>query len=125
MHFANALHVAGHLESHPAVESVLYPFLPSHPQYSLATRQMRGGGGLFSFRLKTRHLEKVKLFVNSLRMFKRAVSWGGYESLIFPDAAHYREEPPADRVSLIRLHIGLEDKDVLVDDLDKALAMIR
>ena len=125
VHFASALHVARHLEGHPAVETVLYPFLPSHPQYSLATRQMRGGGGLFSFRLKTRELGKVKVFVNSLKMFKRAVSWGGYESLIFPSAAHFSADPPADAVSLIRLHIGLEDKETLVADLDQALARVR
>jgi cystathionine beta-lyase len=125
VHFANALHVTRYLESHPAVESVIYPFLPSHPQHALATQQMRGGGSLFSLRLKTRDIEKVKLFVNSLAMFKRAVSWGGYESLIFPDAAHYTGKPPEDRVSLIRLHIGLEEKEAVVADLDQALARIR
>ncbi len=125
VHFANALHVARHLADHPAVEDVLYPFLPSHPQYGLAKRQMRGGGSLFSIRLKTRDLAKVKEFVNSLRMFKRAVSWGGYESLIFPDAAHYPGDPPPDRVSLIRLHIGLEDKEAIVADLDQALTRVR
>ena len=81
----------GTSKSHPAVESVLYPFLPSHPAARPGQRQMRGGGSLFSLRLKTRDIEKVKVFVNALGMFKRAVSWGGYESLIFPDAAHYPE----------------------------------
>ena len=125
VHFANALHVARHLESHAAVENVLYPFLPSHPQHALAARQMRGGGSLFAVRLKTRDVGKVKLFVNSLKMFKRAVSWGGYESLIFPIAAHYPKDPPDDRVSVMRLHVGLEDKDTLAADLDQALARIR
>ncbi len=125
VHFANGLHVAGHLEKHPAVESVLHPFLPSHPQHGLARRQGRGGGSLFSFRLKTRRVADVKLFVNSLKMFKRAVSWGGYESLVFPNAAQYRENAPDDKVSLVRLHVGLEDKDSLVADLDQALALIR
>ncbi len=119
--FARALTVARHLESHPAVESVLYPFLESHPQHPLARRQMRGGGGLFSFRIKTRDLDKVKRFTNALRLFKRAVSWGGYESLAFPDAARYRSDPPADRLSLIRLYIGLENQEALIADLDQAL----
>lgn len=124
VHFENALFIAQFLEGHPAVESVLYPFLPSHPQYELAQRQMRGGSGLFSFRLKSRDIATVRRFVDSLKMFKRAVSWGGYESLVFPDAAHYPGEPPEDRVSLIRLHIGLENKGVLRDDLEAALSTI-
>ena len=57
-------------------------------------------------------------------MFKRAVSWGGYESLVFPDAAHYPGDPPEDRVSLIRLHIGLENKEALREDLEAALSKI-
>jgi len=125
VHYQSALHVARYLEQHPAVESVLYPFLPSHPQYDLAVRQMRGGSGLFSFRLKTRDVGKVRTFVDALRMFKRAVSWGGYESLVYPDAVHYTGPIPEDRISLVRLHIGLEDKDVIVRDLDNALSLIK
>jgi cystathionine beta-lyase len=119
--FERALHVAQYLEQHPAVETVLYPFLESHPQYALARRLMRGGGGLFSIRLKTADINAVKRFTNALRLFKRAVSWGGYESLVYPDAVRYRSEPPPDRLSLVRLYIGLEDKHALVSDLDQAL----
>ncbi len=120
-HFRNALHVARRLQAHPAVEEVLYPFLESHPQRALARAQMRGGGGLFSIRLKTRDVESVKRFTNALRLFKRAVSWGGYESLVFPDAVRYRSDAPLDRVSLIRLYVGLEEKDMLAEDLCQAL----
>ena len=120
-HFDSALHVARCLEQHPAVERVSYPFLPSHPQHSLAKRQMRGGAGLFSVRLKTRAVADVRLFIDSLRLFRRAVSWGGYESLIFPEAARYTSAPPPERVSVIRLHIGLEDKDSLLGELVGAL----
>lgn len=123
-HFANALHIARILEGHPAVESVLYPFLPSYPQHELAVRQMRGGSGLFSFRLKTRRVEDIRRFTDALKMFKRAVSWGGYESLVFPDAVHYEGNPPVDRVSLVRLHIGLENKEALAADLEQALSRI-
>lgn len=119
--FERAMHVARFLERHPAVESVLYPFLESHPQHALARAQMRGGGGLFSFRLKTRDVTAVKRFTNALRLFKRAVSWGGYESLVYPDAVRYLAEPPADRVSLIRVYTGLEDTEALVTDLEQAL----
>ncbi len=122
--FNNALYVARRLQDHPAVEAVLYPFLESHPQYALARAQMRGGGGLFSIRLKTRDVASVKRFTNSLKLFKRAVSWGGYESLAFPDAVRYRSDAPPDRVSLIRLYVGLEEKEALTSDLDQALAQI-
>jgi cystathionine beta-lyase len=120
-HFAGALTVARRLEEHPAVERVIHPFLPSHPQHALARRQMRGGGGLFSLRLKTRDVKQVELFIDSLRLFRRAVSWGGYESLVFPEAARYAAVPPPERVSLIRLHIGLEDRKSLAGDLVQAL----
>jgi cystathionine beta-lyase len=123
--YEKTLDLARSLEAHPAVESVFYPFLESHPQHALARTQMRGGGGLFSFRLKTRDLAAVKRFTNALKVFKRAVSWGGYESLAFPDAARYRSDPPADRVSLIRLYIGLEGKETLRADLEQALAQVR
>jgi cystathionine beta-lyase len=123
--FERALAVARHLEGHPAVKNVYYPFLESHPQHALAQSQMRGGGGLFSIRLDTHELASVKRFTNSLRLFKRAVSWGGYESLVFPDAARYRSDPPPDRLALIRLYIGLEDKETLIADLDQALEQLR
>jgi cystathionine beta-lyase len=122
-HDAAGRYVASFLEEQPAVESVLHPFLPSYPQAALAARQMRGGASLFSFRLKTKDLDHVRTFVDTLTMFRRAVSWGGYESLVFPNAASPFPGGviPEDRISLIRLHIGLEDKDLLVRDLDRAL----
>ncbi len=126
VHFQNALALASLLESHGAVEDILYPFLPSSPQYSLAQKQMRGGAGLFSFRLKTRRLEDVKRFTNRLRLFKRAVSWGGYESLIFPAAVKYDDSKqiPDDKISLIRCHAGIEDVDLLIEDIKQALQVI-
>ena len=117
--------VATACKENSAVQSVLYPFLESHPQHALARSQMRGGGGLFSIRLNTHELAAVKRFTNSLRLFKRAVSWGGYESLVYPDAARYRSDPPPDRLALIRLYIGLEDKEALIADLDQALGQLR
>lgn len=124
VHYSNALALAEFLEGREEVESVLYPFLPSFPQYGLAKEQMRGGSGLFSFRLKTRKLEDVKKFTNSLRFFKRAVSWGGYESLVVPNATNnFHGQPiPDDRISLIRVHAGLEDVKLLKEDMASALA---
>lgn len=123
VHFSNALAIAKMLENHPAVESVLYPFLPDYPQYKLAKEQMRGGSSLFSFRLKTRNVEDVRKFTNKLKYFKRAVSWGGYESLVFPAAVKYKvgEPIPDDRVSLARIHVGLEEVDMLEKDLLQAM----
>ena len=123
VHFKNALALATMLETHPKVESVLYPMLPSFSQYELAQEQMRGGSGLFSFRLRTRNLKDVKAFINALKFFKRAVSWGGYESLVFPAAVKFddNESIPEDRISLIRIHAGLEETSLLHDDLLQAL----
>ncbi len=122
-HFNNALKVAKFLETNDKVESVLYPFLESFDQYDLARTQMSGGSGLFSFRLKTRNLDDVKKFTNSLKYFKKAVSWGGYESLVFPAAVKYQDAGPIpeDRISLIRIHVGIEDATILIDDLNNAL----
>lgn len=125
-HYKNALALTAFLRDHPKVEDVLYPFLPDFPQYDLARRQMRGGSGLFSFRLKSRNLEDVKTFIDSLTLFKRAVSWGGYESLVFPAAVKYADddEIPEDRISLIRCHAGLEEIPALLSDLNRALDKI-
>ena len=85
---------------------------------------MSGGAGLFSFRVKTVDMDKIKSFLNSIRVFKRAVSWGGYESLIYANAVSYPEDIPADRLSLIRVHIGLEDPQLLISALNDALELI-
>nr|WP_321305497.1 aminotransferase class I/II-fold pyridoxal phosphate-dependent enzyme [uncultured Sphaerochaeta sp.] len=126
-HYQNALALARMLEQHPSVEKVLYPFLPSFPQHALATSQMRGGSGLFSFHLKTTRLDDVKQFVNALQYFKRAVSWGGYESLVFPAAVKYADsdEIPQERLTLIRLHAGIEELSLLQDDLLQALNKVQ
>jgi cystathionine beta-lyase/cystathionine gamma-synthase len=118
------LRVVRFLEDHPAVEKVYYPFLPSHPQYDLAKKQMRQGGGLFTVELKTSDPEKVEIFCNSLRAFLLACSWGGHESLVFPaivlmDSQNYQKGGLP--VNMIRFYIGLEDPDYLVNDLARAL----
>jgi cystathionine beta-lyase len=123
-HFRSAMDVSRFLESHGKVAQVLYPFLDSHPQAELAKRQFRGGSGLLSIRLDTADIRRVARFVDSLTLFKRAVSWGGYESLVFPSAASYASanEVPKDRAGLVRLHIGLEESEALIADLDQALS---
>ncbi len=131
VHFANALAVARALSTHPAVAKVNYPFLEGYPDTELARAQMRGGSGLFSFNLRTEDLGAVRRFTDSLRYFKRAVSWGGYESLVCPDAVRYpapledagpSSPIPPDRTGLVRIHVGLENPEALIADLSQALA---
>ncbi len=120
------LQVAQWLENHPKVEKVFYPFLPSNPQYELAQRQMAKGAGQFSVLLKTTDVSQIDLFCDSLHRFLMAASWGGHESLIYPVAAsynsgNYRLELP---INMIRFYIGLEEPQVLLEDLEQALGRI-
>lgn len=126
-HQAGTARVVEYLAAHPRVRRVNYPMHPSHPQYELARRQMKGGSSLLSFELDTQVLATVKRFVNGVRYFGLGVSWGGHESLLFaPLIAQSRELPPErwQSANLIRLHVGLEDPQDLIDDLDQALARL-
>lgn len=125
-HQRNALKLIDFLKDRSEVASVTYPLDSSHPDFELACSQLRGGCGLFSFELATESVEDVRRFCDALKVFKRAVSWGGYESLVFPAAAGYRSDElvPADKRSVIRLHAGLEDIDLLKEDLKKGFAAL-
>lgn len=130
-HQQNALAVAHFLEAHPRVARVFYPGLPSHPQYALAQSQMRGSSGLFSFALKDGDRAAACAFVDRLRYFGIAVSWGGYESLAIPSTLPQDpgESPAVPGVMAMggkfvwgaRLHIGLETVEDLLEDLESAL----
>jgi len=125
--YESATKIAHWLESHPKVERVLFPFLPSFPQFELAQKQMSGCGGLITIFLKTESMERVEAFFNRLKRFLFAVSWGGHESLLVPMAAFYniegRDNPPYP-FTLVRLYIGLEDPDWLIEDLAQALEAV-
>ena len=130
-HQANALRVARFLEGHPGVRRVRYPGLESHPQHALVRRQMNGTSGLLSFELETDDMDRVRAFVDEVRVFQIGVSWGGHESLIYVPAISYLKEYAPEQfkslgISLgdVRLSIGLEDPDDLVRDLEAALAHI-
>ena len=115
------------LSGHPAIERVYYPFEKNNPQLSLAQKQMKGAGGLFSITLKTRKLEDVEAFCDTLQYFQLGCSWGGYESLQFPQAALIQAQnysPHEDSVATIRFYAGLEDAEVLKADLEQALEKI-
>lgn len=113
------------LAAHPAVEHVHYPQHDSHPQHDLARRSLSGGNGLFSMRLAAEGIGNIERFCNSLKRFLIACSWGGYESLVYPMAALVDSENYKKSRSLpwnlVRLSIGLEDPDVLIEDLEQAL----
>jgi cystathionine beta-lyase/cystathionine gamma-synthase len=120
----SAMKIARYLEKHDKVERVIHPFLPSYPQYQLAKQQMSGTGGLFSLYLKTDSMENIEAFIKSLHGFLLAVSWGGYESLILPSASFYNIPGKPDTTipwNFMRVYIGLEDPDWLIEQLDIAL----
>lgn len=118
--------VAEYLENHPKVRKVNYPGLDSYPQKDLMKRQQSGNCGLLSFEINGSVAEAVKL-VESLKIFKLGVSWGGFESLVFPPMARADQEVckvmGADP-NIIRIHCGLEGTDALISDLESALAQI-
>jgi cystathionine gamma-synthase len=119
-----ALAIANHLQGHPALQAVLYPGLPSHPGHQVAARQMRDGfGGMLSIRLAG-GAEQAMAVLPAVRVFKRATSLGGVESLI----EHRRStEGPSSPVpdDLLRLSIGIEFPEDLVADLEAALDAAR
>jgi cystathionine beta-lyase len=120
-HEESALKVAEWLKTRPRVGRVLHPALPDCPGHELWKRDFRGSSGLFSFELKGADKAERAAFVDRLRLFGIGFSWGGYESLAMPIEPHRTvTEPPAH--NLIRLHIGLEDPDDLIGDLEQAFA---
>lgn len=129
-HCANAMKVAEFLESHPAVEKVYYPGLKSFPQYELAKKQMKLPGGMVAFELKGGLDEGIKVMDN-VKLCKLAVSLGDAESLIEHPASMthspYSAEERAEagiHDSLVRLSVGLEDADDIIEDLNNVLNML-
>jgi cystathionine beta-lyase len=116
--------VVDFLSNHPGIAKIHYPHLPSHPQFEMAKRDIKIPMGLFSIELATEDPEKITRFCESLRHFLMAVSWGGYESLIWPALAYYDIRKGSLPVNLIRVSIGLESADDLIADLDQGLKHI-
>ncbi|HEX3290742.1 MAG TPA: PLP-dependent transferase [Gaiella sp.] len=122
-HCANAHAIAGYLERHPRVEQVFYPGLPRHPGHAIAARQMRDFGGMISFLAESE--EEAVALVARTRLFQLAESLGGVESLIEHPArmthASTADAPFAAPPNLVRLSVGLESAEDLVEDLERAL----
>lgn len=119
-HVHNAQLLAQFLEEHPAVESVMYPGLQSHPQYDIVKAQMSLPGAMMSFTLKGGESE-AKRVINALKIFTQATSLGGVESLIEHRAS---VEGPDTKTpfNLLRVSVGLEHIDDLIVDLEQAMA---
>ena len=114
--------VVSYLASHPKVARVYYPHHPSHPQSLLAQKQMSIPMGMFSIELNTKDEASIVRFCEGLNYFLMAVSWGGHESLIMPACAFgSKSELP---INFIRFYIGLEEADILIQDLEAALVLI-
>lgn len=129
-HNDNALRLATWLEAHPRVGRVFYPGLASHPDHRVATRLMRGFGGVVTFELDA-DLDATIRFVDSCKIPYIAPSLGGVESLIeMPVLMSYWDIPPAERLqygitdSLVRYSCGIEDPEDLIADLEQALAAV-
>jgi cystathionine beta-lyase/cystathionine gamma-synthase len=115
------------LKQHPKVEAVIFPFDDSFPQYELAKQQMTGVCGLFTFVLKTTTMEPIIKFCESLRHIMMAVSWGGHESLVIPKCSGIlpRDFDPFNREHrYVRMYVGLEDAQYIIEDLAQALNKI-
>lgn len=128
-HCENGEKVARFLIDHPKVDKVYWPGFENHPNHEIAKRQMRGFGGMISFSLKGNKLEDAHKVVNNVKVFALAESLGGVESLVgHPATMTHASIPKEEREkigivdSLIRLSVGVEDAEDIIEDLNQALA---
>jgi len=127
-HCENGEKIAHFLRNHPAVDKVYWCGFEDHPNYDIAKKQMRGFGGMMSFTLKDDSTENATRVLSSTHLFALAESLGGIESLInHPASMTHASIPREERIkngltdSLIRLSVGIEDVDDLIEDLNKAI----
>ncbi len=127
-HCENGEKIAHWLKAHPKVAKVYWPGFTDHPGYAVAKAQMRGFGGMISFELKDDSIEEARRVLSSTHLFSLAESLGGVESLInHPASMTHASIPKEERIknglrdSLIRLSVGIEDADDLIEDLKKAI----
>lgn len=130
-HCSNALAVAETLERSEEIEQVLYPFLPSHPQYELAQKQMKAGGGIVTFEVKGGK-ERAFRFIDTLEMILYTSNLGDSRSIAtHPASTTHSKLTEEERINLgirpgtIRLSVGLEDQQDIIDDIIQALAKTR
>lgn len=127
-HCENALAIAEFLEKHPSVEFAKYPFLPSHPQYTIAKQQMKQGGNIIAFGIKG-GLEAGRKFIDAVQLCSRSANLGDSRTIVtHPASTTHSKVPPAEKLAtgvtdnLIRLSVGLENVKDIINDLDQALS---
>ena len=127
-HASNALYIAQQLENHPAIQTLRYPFLESHPHHSIAIKQMQNGGGIVCFELKG-GLEEGRNFLNNLKMLSMTANLGDTRSIAsHPASTTHAKLSDSERAAvnitagLIRISVGLEHKDDILNDIIQALA---
>jgi cystathionine beta-lyase len=131
-HCNSAQSIAEFLQNHPAVDKVFYPGLKSHYNHVIAQKQSKGHGGIISFNLKKDTENAALAIVTNTKLFKLAESLGGIKSLVAHPMNMTHKSIPAEKRkaagvsdSLIRLSIGLEDAEDLINDLDQALNLFQ
>jgi cystathionine beta-lyase len=130
-HCKNASAIAHYLDNHPKIEKVYYPGLPHHKNHDVAKKQMKDFGGMVSFTLKNDSIESAFQFMKNAKLFTLAESLGGVESLVgHPATMTHASIPREDRLNaglkdtLIRLSVGIEDTDDLLESIEFALSKV-
>ena len=121
-HEENGLKVARWLAEQPLVARVLHPALDNYPGHEIWRRDFRGASGLFAFELKQPDAAARARLIDALDLFGIGYSWGGFESLVVPADPVRTASAAPPTGALVRLHVGLEDPDDLIADLENALA---
>ncbi len=118
------IQVVEFLKNHPAIDKVIYPFDKDFAQHELAITQMSNACGLLTFVLKATTVEQIEKCCNNLKHILMAVSWGGYESLIIPRCASIKRtefDAAIDEHRMLRLYVGLESSEYIINDLKQAI----
>ncbi len=129
-HASNGEVIAKFLQQHPAIKKVYWPGFTDHPGHAIAKKQMKSFGGMISFELKNDSIEAARKLLSSTKLFSLAESLGGVESLInHPASMTHASIPREERIknglsdTLIRLSVGIEDPDDLIEDLKQAIQL--
>lgn len=126
-HYENGLKIAEYLENHACVRSVLHPALPSFPGHKIWQRDFTGASGLFGFIMECPDRDALAAMLDDMKLFGLGYSWGGFESLLIPTYPHTRRQHMTGKPDgqTMRIHVGLEDPDDLIADLDAGFGRLR
>lgn len=126
-HNDSVIKIIDYLKSNDKIKTIYHPYISSNNQKKLSEKYLKGFGSLLSFEFADDNFSNIKKFVNSLEIFRIGVSWGGYESLILPAFKGNNEESLKNRgisKSHIRMYIGLENPNTLIEDIEQALIKV-